>query len=390
MNDVGEPFSLLLSASNTKCVGVILSGAAFKWIPVIAPRREKPSWAISASSGTIEASMLTEAGIDPLPTVSTNLSFFLVPTICPFTFKLPSLDNLGLEDMSDLATAHGPIVAEWAHIMLLAHTQGDMALTLYNSLEGQDSLARHLGARASDLSLHIKKHGPCLSSVSCTSSSHPDNYRTLLSRLGGEAIAATILPSAPVLQQVVITSGNETKEKNNMANRYNTLLTILICAKYDPNSDALSNLNFPVPTEAFKCVSKLTTKAEQVHALKNILDTNNALRVPGSEHNMLVMSRDYDNVDPLVSTAIITGIYAKTEIKDLKSASTQFTLIHFCAMGNKTAITLRKECLAYQIEDTVGKTEANKSKKRTTFSTTEMFTDLDSVVSYLANVISAI
>ena len=97
MDNIGEPFALLLSASNTECVGVILSGAAFKRYPVIAPRHEKPFWAISASSSTIEASMLTEAGIDPLPTISTNLSLFLVPTICPFTFKLPSLnkyDNL--------------------------------------------------------------------------------------------------------------------------------------------------------------------------------------------------------------------------------------------------------------------------------------------------------
>jgi hypothetical protein len=37
MDDVGKPFALLLSASNTECVGMILSGAAFKWIPVIAP-----------------------------------------------------------------------------------------------------------------------------------------------------------------------------------------------------------------------------------------------------------------------------------------------------------------------------------------------------------------
>ena len=105
MDNVSKPFALLLSASNTECVGVILSGAAFKWIPVIAPRREKPSWAISASSGTIEASMLTEAGIDPLPTVSTNLSLFLVPSICPVTFQLPALDNLGPDDMSDLSMA---------------------------------------------------------------------------------------------------------------------------------------------------------------------------------------------------------------------------------------------------------------------------------------------
>ena len=77
MNDVSKPFALLLSASNTECAGVILSGVAFNWIPVLAPHRDKPSWAISASSsGTIEASMLTEAGIDPLPTVSTNLSLF--------------------------------------------------------------------------------------------------------------------------------------------------------------------------------------------------------------------------------------------------------------------------------------------------------------------------
>jgi hypothetical protein len=341
----------------------------------------------SASSGAIEASLLAEAKIDPLPTVSTNLSLFLVPTICPFTFELPSLNNLGMDDMSNLAVAYGPIVAEWAHVMLLAHKQGEMALTLYNYLEGQDSLARHLGARAGELSLHINKNGPCLSAVSCTSSSHPDDCRTLLSRLGA-AIAATMLPPAPVLQQVVITSGDKTKEKNNMATGYNTLLTIMIC-EYDPNSDVLSAFNLPMPTEAFKPVSKLTTKDEHVHALKNILDTNKALRVPRSEHNMLVMSRQYNDVDPLVPTAIITGIYAKTEIKDMKSASTQFTLIHFRATGKDTTITLRKEPLAYQLEDAVGKTESNKSKKRTTFSSTEMFVDLDSIVSYLANIISA-
>ena len=275
MNDVGKPFALLLSAINTECVGVLLSGAAFTWIPVLAPRRDKPSWAISASSGsTIEASMLTEAGIDPLPTVSTNLSLFLVPTIYPFTFKLPSLDNLGFEDMSALTTAHGTIVAEWAHIMLLAHEKGAMALTLYNNLEGQDLHMRYIGPKAEELSLHINKHGPCLSAVSCTSSSHPDDYRTVLSRLGGEAIAAAILPPAPVFQHVVVTSSDETKEKNNMANGYNTLLAIMICAKHDPDSNALSALNFPVPTEAFKRVSELTTKDEHVRALKNILDTD--------------------------------------------------------------------------------------------------------------------
>jgi hypothetical protein len=226
--------------------------------------------------------------------------------------------------------------------------------------------------------------------VSCTSSSHPDNYRTLLSHLGGAANAAAILPPAPVLQQVIITSSEETKEKKNIAVGYHTLLTIMICAKYDPDSDVLSDLKFPAPTEAFKRVSKLATKDERVRALKNILDTNNALRVAGLEHNMLIMSRDYNDVDPLVPTAIITGIYAKTEIKDMKSTSTQFTLIHFRATGKETAIALCKERSAYQLEDAVGETEVNKSKKRTTFSSTEMFTDLDSVVSYFANVISAL
>lgn len=88
MDNVGEPFALLLSASNTECVGVILGGVAFKWIPIIAPCRKKPSWVISTSGATVEASLLTEAGIDPLTTVSTNLSLFLVPSICPVTFQL--------------------------------------------------------------------------------------------------------------------------------------------------------------------------------------------------------------------------------------------------------------------------------------------------------------
>jgi hypothetical protein len=127
-----------------------------------------------------------------------------------------------------------------------------------------------------------------------------------------------------------------------MATGYNTLINIMICAEYDPDSDVLSALKFPEPTEAFKRISELTTKDEHVGALKNMIDTNNSMRAPGSEHNMLVMMRDYDNVDTLVPTAIISGIYAKTEIKDMKSASTQFVLIHFHATGKDTAIALRK------------------------------------------------
>jgi len=129
LDDVSQPFSLLLSASNTESVGVILRQAAFNWIPVLAPHRNKPSWAVSASSSTVETVLLTEAGIDPLPTVSTNLSLFLVPTIFPFTFKLPALDNLRLEDMSKLATAHGNNVAEWAQIMLNYSEHGENAIT---------------------------------------------------------------------------------------------------------------------------------------------------------------------------------------------------------------------------------------------------------------------
>ena len=195
---------------------------------------------------------LTEAGIDPLPTVSTDLSLFLVPTICPFTFKLPSLNNLGpeAEDMSELAAAHGNVVAEWAQIVLNYGKQGENVITLYNYLEDNDLLVRHLGTRATDLSLHTNKHGPCLSAVPCTSSSHPDDYRTLLSRLGGAAIAAAILPAVPVLQQVIITTSDETKEKNNMAVGYHTLLTIMICVTYDPDRAVLSDLKFPTPTEA--------------------------------------------------------------------------------------------------------------------------------------------
>ena len=42
----------------------------------------------------------------------------------------------------------------------------------------------------------------------------------------------------------------------------------MICVKYGPDSNVSSPLNFPVPTEAFKHVSKLTTKDERVRALK--------------------------------------------------------------------------------------------------------------------------
>ena len=93
-----------------------------------------------------------------------------------------------------------------------------------------------------------------------------------------------------------------------MAIGYNTLLNIMICAKYDPENDVLSDLGFPAPTAAFQRVSTHATRDERVRALKQMLDTNNMMRGPGSEHNILIMSRDYDDVDSLVPTAIITGI----------------------------------------------------------------------------------
>ena len=113
--------------------------------------------------------------------------------------------------MSKLATAHGNIAFEWAQIMLNYNKQGENAITLYNYLEDNNLLVCHLGTRASDLSPNTNKHGPCLSAVSCTSSSHPDDYRSLLSRLGEAVIAAAILPPAPILQQVIITTSDETK-----------------------------------------------------------------------------------------------------------------------------------------------------------------------------------
>jgi hypothetical protein len=270
--------------------------------------------------------------------------------------------------MDDLSAPYGPVVAEWARTMLLARQQGSMGLDFYNYLESQDLLTCYLGSRASDVTPNVNKQGPCLLAVSCTSSSHPEDYQTLLSCLGGAAVAAVVLLPAPVLQQYVVQSSDEKKEINNMATGYNTLITILICVEYDPDSNVLSAPKFPEPTEAFKRISELTTKDERVRALKNMIDTNNLMRAPGSEHNMLVMMGDYDDVDTLIPTAIISSIYAKTVIKDMKSASTQFTLIHFRATGKDTTIALHKERLAYQLEDTVGETKANKSKKHATFS----------------------
>jgi len=366
LDDVGQPFGLLLSASNTECIGVILSQAAFNWIPVLAPRRDKPSWAVLASSSTVETVLLTEAGIDPLPTVSTNLSLFLVPTIFPFMFKLPALDNLRLEDMSKLATAHGNNVAEGARSCSTIANMERMLLPYTTTLRTSTCLRATLAP------------GPATFPPTLTNMDHVFQQ----SRVRLALTQTNIRPYFPA-------SAGPRLLQPFFPWRPNTLLTIMIYAEYHPKSDVLSNLGFPAPTEAFKRVSMLTTKDERVRALKQMLDTNSMMRGPGSEHNMLIMSRDYDDVDPLVPTAIITGIYSKKEITDTKSTSSQFTLIHFRATGKETAIALCKERLAYQLEDAVGETRVTKSKKRTAFSTTEMFTNLDSVVSYLADVISA-
>jgi hypothetical protein len=43
MDNVGSPIGLLLSASNTEAIGVILGVMAFGWIPFVAPHHQKPS-----------------------------------------------------------------------------------------------------------------------------------------------------------------------------------------------------------------------------------------------------------------------------------------------------------------------------------------------------------
>jgi hypothetical protein len=98
--------------------------------------------------------------------------------------------------------------------MLNYGAQGENAIALYNHLDTRDQLVRHLGARADDLSPHTNKHGPCLSAVPCTSSSHPDDYRTLLSRLGGAATIAAIPPPAapPPTDYNHIQRGDERKK----------------------------------------------------------------------------------------------------------------------------------------------------------------------------------
>jgi hypothetical protein len=78
MDNVGQPFGLLLSTSNTECVGMILSRAAFNWVPVLAPRRDKPSWAVSASSGTVNLPCSLRPALTHFP---------LYPPTCPSSWS---------------------------------------------------------------------------------------------------------------------------------------------------------------------------------------------------------------------------------------------------------------------------------------------------------------
>ena len=112
MNDVGEPFALLLSASNMECVGVILSGSAFKWIPPPAATRLPGRFWLVVAQLNLACSLRPELIHFPLsPPTCPSFWSRQSATLC-FTFELPALDNLGLDDMSDFAVAYGPIVAE--------------------------------------------------------------------------------------------------------------------------------------------------------------------------------------------------------------------------------------------------------------------------------------
>jgi len=70
LDDVGngKPFGLLLSASNTECVGVILSQAAFNWIPVLAPPTTSLPWCFwsAAAQWNLSCSMRPESTHFPL------------------------------------------------------------------------------------------------------------------------------------------------------------------------------------------------------------------------------------------------------------------------------------------------------------------------------------
>ena len=388
--------SVVLNASNSHLVPVMVGPQALNYVLLIDSRRNVPTWAISGRELTTD--VMEGASFDSTGYV--NPTLFAIPMVCPFSFGLPYADSQDLFDrgiQEQLAEDYGEIVGAWAVCMAgaLKDKMWVSVLEVYAVAKQRDLLDRFLGDRTAEILPFIHEGEPILSMVPLSESAHSSEVAALKHLLGplaapvpGVAVtAAASLPASP--STICVVSSEERQDEAVMKMGQRRLLLISLVATFDADAVTLTNPKFPTPMQAYIDVLAEKSKAERVQALKMLLDTANSLRNEDNKYNQLVTRRDCADHDVLIILAFLTGSFAMTPMQDLDKQSSSFSLMNFLPLGKERVNALRGERLAHEMERIIGECDANRTKKRTQFSEIGLITSLDQVMSMVANALSA-
>ncbi|MGB0823489.1 MAG: hypothetical protein ACPGSK_05100, partial [Alphaproteobacteria bacterium] len=380
---------ILVNASDTDRWPVKLGSSTMSYFPVVESRRLVPDWA-KIRGEPLDAELLSSAKFDPKD--MNNPVVWLCPLMAIFGYGHPYLDNKDLFDrgvQEQLGADYRPVYQSWSRTLALLLDKGYWrdCLDVYYAIKeaGSEAMLKYLGANHVHVTIHTSE--PTIDMIPMSQTSHPRDFEVVCNATG--PLKQDQVIQAPTLATTTIVSATDRREEAVLGLGQRVLRGISIKGRYERLTRTLVDIGFATESDAFDDILKLKVKDERVAGLKMLFDSNNSIRNDDNKYNQLVQCRDMADHDPLLVLSIITGAFLATPLTDLSKASSQLCAMQFLALGKEKIKALRAEIQKCRMQESVGEVDSNRAKKRVSFQTAELITELAQVTSLNANLFSA-
>jgi hypothetical protein len=399
----GQLIDIVTSCSPHECIGLKLSDAVLKVIPVLFKSDEVPTWAISSPAATtLDVANMQQNNIDITSLGLGHLvKIALVPLGVATTFHTGEpVDNLNMADPNDvslLATTHGSAVAHWAETVNHALNKANYALArqvlaFLQTTANEEAL--QLGPKAAEFANLHWGYEPTLPSLNITSLSHPSEWKALLDRLGGPEKHAVAVPTVSVTtpsSPSVITILDRASEKEEVLykNGHNKNTIIYLSATINEKDQTLENVAFADPTAALLTILALKTGEDKSEGMVSLFNTNARQQKmdPNNQYDIKIQKRDCEHYDKIMAAAFLSGNVSTTKMDSMNKSSNQsgLSIVHYGKLSKAIIEALQQEGQRQLLEAAVGESEGNTTKKRTTFHPADFFSNVGQVACLMAN-----
>lgn len=261
--------------------------------------------------------------------------------------------------------------------------------------EGKDTL--NLGPKAAEFAHLIHNFEPTLMSVNATNVSHPQEFNSLLDRLGGsEKLAVPIVTVPAPTSPSFITIFDKAAEKEDVLYRSGHMKNTIIyaSAKISLSKEMIDHFEIAVPTAAMASILALKTGDEKSEGMVSLFNTNAKQQKadPNNEYNAKIQSRDNEHYECILGTAFMTGNVSPNKMDSLTKTSSQSGLgiVHFAQHSKAIVESLQQENQRQLLEAAIGESDTNSTKKRTSFHPVDFFCELSQVACLLADFMNCV